>query len=72
MNIDELRSKRIKHALTQKEIAEKLGMSTKSYNRKELGVIDFSREEIKNISNVLKLTKMEIIEIFFEDTITKR
>lgn len=72
MNIDELRSKRIKHALTQKEIAEKLGMSTKSYNRKELGVIDFSREEIKNISNVLKLTKMEIIEIFFEDAITKR
>lgn len=72
MNTDELRSKRIKHALTQKEIAEKLGMSTKSYNRKELGVIDFSREEIKNISNVLDLTKMEIIEIFFEDIITKR
>lgn len=72
MNTDELRSKRIKHALTQKEIAEKLGMSTKSYNRKELGVIDFSREEIKNISSVLDLTKMEIIEIFFEDIITKR
>lgn len=72
MNTDELRSKRIKHALTQKEIAEKLGMSTKSYNRKELGVIDFSREEIKNISNVLGLTKMEIIEIFFEDFVTKR
>lgn len=70
MNIDELKSKRIKYALTQKKIAEKLGMSTKTYNRKELGIVDFSREEIEKIAKILNLNTEDIMSIFFGNNIT--
>lgn len=70
MNIDELKSKRIKYALTQKKIAEKLGMSTKTYNRKELGIVDFSREEIVKIVKILNLNTEDIMKIFFTSNIT--
>ncbi|WP_069997790.1 helix-turn-helix domain-containing protein [Cellulosilyticum sp. I15G10I2] len=63
---------RKKKKLTQLMLAGKMGISTKSYNRKELGIIEFTRHEIEAVSKELELTLEDINEIFFSNQITKR
>lgn len=72
MNVLGLRSSRVKKGLTQGDIAKKLFITTKTYNRKELGITHFSPEEIKNISIILELTIDEVNQIFFDNKLTNR
>jgi transcriptional regulator with XRE-family HTH domain len=58
--------------ITQVTLAKRMGMSTKTYNRKELGLIDFTRHEIESISKELSLTIEDVNEIFFNNNITNR
>lgn len=67
MNNELLKKARNQANLTQKEVAEKLGIATKTYNRKELGIIDFTRKEILKLIHILNLSSKEINKIFFNE-----
>lgn len=66
MDIQKLRGVRVSKGYTQEHIARKLGVSTKTYNRKELGLIEFNRREIKKLMDILELDYKDIAEIFLQ------
>lgn len=57
--------------LTQQKLAKEAKMSTKTYNRKELGIIPFTGEEIINVSKILSLDINLVNEIFFDNKLTE-
>ena len=65
-----LKSKRVLFDLTQEEIAKELGINIKSYNLKENGKREFTLDEAKKISNLLKLNLNEVNDIFFDSSIS--
>lgn len=69
-NLQELKNKRLCLNFTQKDLANKIDISTKSYNQKENGKKDFTRVEIIKIASCLRLNKKDILKIFFDDLIT--
>ncbi|SKA89521.1 Helix-turn-helix [Clostridium sp. USBA 49] len=71
MNTKKLKSLRVLNGLTQEKLAEMSKMSTKTYNRKELGLIPFTNEEILTLSTILNLDINLVNEIFFDNHITK-
>lgn len=60
----ELRILRIKHDLSQEEIAQKLGVNKASYNRKENGKMAFSLNDVKKLKKIFNLTPEEVDKIF--------
>ena len=72
MNLLKLRGMRITKAYTQEKLAKMIGISAKTYNRKELGVIDFNLQEITTIVELFGLNLDEVNEIFFDNKITNR
>ena len=70
MNLMELKIARIRKEFTQKELAEKLGMAEVSYNRKEQGIREFSRDEIEKLALLLSLDMDKVNEIFFNGKLT--
>ena len=69
MGLRILKSKRILFDLTQEEIAKEVGINIKSYNLKENGKREFTLDEAKKISNLLKLNLNEVNDIFFDSSI---
>lgn len=69
MNLTELRVERLRRSLTQRQIAKKLGITEVSYCRKENGIREFSREEVKNIAIELNISIDRVNEIFFDGDI---
>ena len=69
MGLRILKSKRILFNLTQEEIAKEVGINLKSYNLKENGKREFTLDEAKKISSLLKLNLNELNDIFFNSTI---
>lgn len=65
MDSMKLKGMRVSKGYTQEILAEELGISTKSYNRKELGIIEFSRKEIAQLIEILGLSNNEVFSIFF-------
>lgn len=64
----ELKSLRVKYNITQKQIAEILGITPESYSNKETGKYNFTLEEALKISQMFKLPiedifKEKIIEL---------
>jgi len=72
MNLLKLRGMRITKGYTQEKLAKMIGISAKTYNRKELGVIDFNLQEITTIVELFELNLDEVNEIFFDNKITNR
>ena len=70
MGLRILKSKRIFFDLTQEEIAQEVGINIKSYNLKENGKREFTLDEAKKISNLLKLNLNEVNDIFFDSSIS--
>lgn len=66
MDIQKLKGARVSKGYTQELIARKLGVSTKTYNRKELGLIEFNRKEILKLMEILELDHKDIAEIFLQ------
>lgn len=62
-----LKMLRVKHQLTQEEVAKKLGISKNTYHRKEIGMNDFTISEAVAIG---KLFNVNPGEIFFESKVT--
>ena len=72
MNSNKLKGARVAKGLTQQQMSNKLGMTIKTYNRKELGLVEFNRKEVLDISSVLELSLQEVNEIFFGNQLTER
>lgn len=66
-----LKAKRVVKGLSQKELANKLDLSSITYGAKERGESEFSATEIVTLSLVLQLTLAEVNLIFFENRITE-
>lgn len=66
-----LKARRTELALSQKDIAEKIGISIASYSRKENNHLPFTVKEVKEIKRALELSNEEAIDIFFTDSCTE-
>ena len=66
MNISLLKLEMYKKGITQKKLAERIGISTNSMCRKLNGTREFTIAEANNIAKVLNLEQEEKLkEIFF-------
>lgn len=70
MNLKLLRITRLEKELSQKQLANLIGVHELTYSRKERGEREFTRTEIDNIAKVLGLSNNEVNEIFFDSRIT--
>lgn len=70
MNGDLLRGKRAEHSLSQREIADKLNVTTPTYRFKETGDREFTNSEMRKIASILDLNMNDINAIFFDNEIT--
>ncbi len=61
---NELVSARGKKGYTQEDVANLLGCSAASYNRKELGVSDFKLSEVISLCEILSIPVKERALIF--------
>ena len=52
-------------------MAKELGITIKSYNAKENGKREFTLDEAKKISSLLKLNLNEVNDIFFNSAISR-
>lgn len=71
MELRLLKSKRVLKGLYQYELAEKMGISQKTYNFKENGKIVFTVEEVLKVIEYLDLTLEEADNIFFSNKLPK-
>ena len=60
----ELKILRIKHDVTQEDVAEKLSIDKSTYCKKEKGEIAFSLKDIKILKEFYNLTSEEVVQIF--------
>lgn len=67
MNPDMLKGKMREHALTQADVAEKIGVSLSRFNAKlnAAAGAEFSLGEVQALKRVLGLTPQQVDEIFF-------
>lgn len=72
MDSIKLKGLRVGAGLTQEQISKELGMATKTYNRKELGLVEFTRDEISKLAKILDMSLQQVNEIFFENKLTNR
>lgn len=63
-----LRGKRVEHGYSQKQLAEKLNISTNAYNLKEVGKREFRMGEINLL---LELLDCNYEDIFFQKEVNK-
>lgn len=64
-----LKALRVKQQLKQQQVAEKLGISETTYNRKENGVSDFTIKEAIKLGEIFCINPGDI---FFTEQVTKR
>lgn len=68
MNIARLRGLMVEKGFTQQQMAEVLGISLSTFNRKLMrGGKNFTLEEIVNIKEALGLSNHEAAFVFFKD-----
>lgn len=67
MNTNLLKGKMRENALTQEDVAEKMGVSLSRFNAKLncRGGAEFSLGELQALKSILKLTSKQIDQIFF-------
>lgn len=65
----EIKAYRAKHGYTQKDVAEKLGISEIAYNRRENGQLDFYVSELRKLIEVLQIPEEDVIRIFFNHNV---
>jgi predicted transcriptional regulator len=65
INTAKLRAKRVENGYSMNTLSEKIGRTSKSYENKEKGITEFTRNEIFQLIGILKLSVKEVFEIFF-------
>ncbi len=71
INTSKLRAKRAENGYSMLELANKINRTAKSYENKEKGVTEFTRDEIQELIVILKLSVKEVYEIFFASQLTE-
>lgn len=66
-----LKALRVEHGLTQDDIAEKLGVTTATYSRKENGLYDFTVAEVKKLFKIYPNNRRDLFRIFFDFELTE-
>lgn len=69
--MNKLKGARVSKGYTQESISKAIGITTNTYNRKELGLVKFTIEEITKISNLLEFTIEQVNDIFFDNKLTE-
>lgn len=72
MNYMELKFARLRKRKTQKEMADIIGKSLRTYAMKERGEVAFFPDEIVAVSLSLGLTAEQINDIFFDNNLPFR
>lgn len=67
MNWILLEAKTKEAGLTNEDVAKRLSIDQATYYRKKRGLSDFYRNEIKTISDFLKLSSEDVNLIFFNE-----
>ena len=67
MKTQELKSERVRNNMTQREVAEKIGLSEAGYWHKENGKKEFNRQEIERLIDLFNLSNDRTYEIFFKN-----
>lgn len=60
-----LKARRAELALSQKQMADKVGISIASYSRKENSQSSFTVKEVIEIKKTLALSNEDVVNIFF-------
>lgn len=63
----ELKAERVRHGLTQMDVAKELDISISMYNAKENGKMRFSGEEMSKLIELLKLDYPRFSAIFLAE-----
>lgn len=61
-----IKGERVKNGFTQKQVADKLGMSVQSYQKKESGRVRFSDKEKFKLAKILNLKIEQLNDLFFD------
>lgn len=69
MDFKLLKSKRVLMNFTQESIAKEIGITSKTYNRKELGLAPFTITEVVTLTTLLDLSMQEVNQIFFDNNL---
>jgi DNA-binding XRE family transcriptional regulator len=64
MDLKKLKGIRVEKGHTQDTLARKLGVTAKTYNRKEQGIIEFNRRELSLIIKELEINDDDAMQIF--------
>ena len=66
MNVNELKSERVRQGKSTQYMAEVIGKSVMTYRKKESGEVKFTTEEITAIANDFNLSPKGLNVIFFD------
>ena len=69
MNYAELRASIARKGITNRHLAEALGISEQSLYNKMQGIREFKNSEIKHISKILGLSMRDVNIIFFDKSV---
>jgi hypothetical protein len=61
----------IESPYTMDELAWKLGINAATLYRKKTGISDFTRSEIQRISEILSLSRDEVVAVFFAEELAE-
>lgn len=67
-----LKAARVGKGYIQSKLAREMNITDKTYNRKELGVVAFSIDEVIKIAQLLDLSIEQVNDIFFDNQLTER
>lgn len=63
MDLKRLKKLRIEKRYTHQMLSSLLNISVASYSKREKGIIDFKIDEFENLSKILELSEIEILEL---------
>lgn len=66
MNRPELRASIARKGITNRKLAEILGLSEQAFYNKIQGKTEFKESEIKSLATILKLSMRDVDNIFFD------
>lgn len=69
MNYPELRASIARAGITNRKVAEILGLSEQALYNKIQGETEFKNSEIKNLASLLNLTMADVNYIFFDQSV---
>ncbi len=66
MNTLEIKGARTRLGYTQRDMAEMLGLTEGSYQKRESGAVEFKHEEVIRLAEILHLTIRQVNDFIFD------